>query len=73
MFFMGDTTSTRRIRWQLRSLIGEYEDAHPNEKLTYERLEKETGLSKTILNRIGKNNAQRADIGTLDLFKLSGS
>ena len=66
MFFMGDNTSKRRMRWQLRTWIGEYEDTHPNEKLTYERMERETGLSKTILNRIGKNNAQRADIDTLE-------
>lgn len=52
-------------RWQLRTLIGEYEDRHPGERLSYQRIKEETGLSITLLNRIGTNAATRADLTTI--------
>lgn len=58
--------SKKTLKWQLRTLIGEYEDKSPGERLTYERMEKETSLSKTLLNRIGKNEAKRADLKTIE-------
>jgi len=52
-------------RWQLKTLIGEYEDRNPGERLSYQRIKQETGLSKTLLSRIGTNDATRADLETI--------
>jgi len=55
------------MKWQLRTLVGEYEDA-TGEKLSYSRMSEETGLSKTILNKIGRNETARADLNTLRIL-----
>lgn len=53
------------VTWQLRTLIGQYEDRTKN-KLTYRKLADETGLSKTLLNKIGRGTATRADLKTIN-------
>jgi len=53
------------INWQLRTLIGEYEDK-TGQRLSYDTLSEKTGMSKTLLHRIGKNTAKRADLKTVN-------
>lgn len=53
------------MNWQLRTLIGEYEDK-TGHRLSYETLSEMTGMSKTLLHRIGQNKAKRADLKTID-------
>lgn len=53
------------MKWQLRTLIGEYDDMSNGERLTYERLANDTGISKANLNKMGRNRITRADLRTI--------
>ena len=53
------------FRWRLRELMGRGSDL-TDQKITYDRISEVTGLSKTILTRIGSNQAKRAELETME-------
>lgn len=55
------------MRWHLKELIGKYE-SKTGARLTYRRIEKETGLSKSLLSHIATNKATRADLKTIEII-----
>jgi DNA-binding Xre family transcriptional regulator len=61
------------MRWKLRELLGEYQQA-TGERLTYEEITAATEISPNTLSIIGTNKAKRADLDTVErlLSFLSG-
>ena len=55
------------MRWRLRELMGRSSDLR-GKKITYDVIFAETGLSKTVLTRIGSNKAKRAELGTIEIL-----
>ena len=53
------------VRWHLRELIGKYESIS-KETLTYDTIRIDTGISTSTLSEIGRGNARRVDLKTLN-------
>ena len=54
------------MQWHLKSLIGQYNSAHPDDQLTYRRIAEETGLSLSSISQIANNNTTHADFSTME-------